>query len=217
MNRYRQLLVLGMVLATIGVSCTSGEGPFENQAGVPTGDGGAAPTDTTGAEPTDTTGAEPTDTTGAEPTDTAGAEPTDTAGTVPTGEGGPGQVGLLTCEPQPYEAQTKVIGPLGGQINVGNHNLKILALALSEDVTITVEQIEGSVRSVRLNPEGLHFAVPAILTLSYMGCEDTAHPKRIVYTDELLNILEWLVSLDLNSSSQVQTLLGHFSRYAVAF
>jgi hypothetical protein len=216
MNRYRQLLVLGLVLATIGVSCTSGELPFENPAGVPTDDGGAVPTDTTGAEPTDTTGAEPTDTTGAEPTDTTGAEPTDTAETVPPGDGGPG-VGLLTCEPQPYEAQTKVIGPLGGQINVGNHNLEILPLALPGDVAITVEQIEGSARSVRLNPEGLQFAIPAILTLSYVGCEDTAHPKRIVYTDELLNILEWLVSLDLTSSSQVQTLLDHFSRYAVAF
>lgn len=209
MKRYRQLLVLGLVLAMIGVSCTSGEVPFENQAGVPTGDGGAVPTDTTGAEPTDTIGTEPTDSTG--------AEPTDTTGTVPTGDGGPGQVGLLACEPQPYAAQTHVIGPLGGQINVGNHNLKILPLALSQDVAITVEQIEGSARSVRLSPEGLEFAIPATLTLSYLGCENVLHPKRIVYTDELLNILEWLVSLDLNSSSQVQTLLNHFSRYAVAF
>jgi hypothetical protein len=175
------------------------------------------PTDTTGIEPADTTGAEPTDTTGAEPSDTTGSEPTDTAGTVPIGDGPPGQVGLLTCEPQAYEAQTTVIGLAGGQINVGNHTLQIPALALSEDVAITVEQIEGSARSVRLSPEGLHFAIPAILTLSYTACEDTEQAKRIVYTDESLNILNWLLSLDLDSSSQVQTLLGHFSRYAVAY
>jgi hypothetical protein len=217
MNRYRKLLVFCLALAlAAGVSCTSGEGPFENQAGVPTGDGGAVP-DTTGGEPTDTSAAEPTDTSSTEPTDTTGSEPTDTAGTVPTGDGGPGQVGLLTCEPQPYEAQTKVIGLLGGQINVGNHSLEILPLALLQDVVITVEQIEGSVRSVRLSPEGLQFTIPATLTLSYMGCEDVGHPKRIVYTDESLSILEWLISVDLTSSSQVQTGLDHFSRYAVAY
>ncbi|HZB26996.1 MAG TPA: hypothetical protein VE282_00420, partial [Gemmatimonadales bacterium] len=118
---------------------------------------------------------------------------------------------------QPYEAQTVVIGLAGGQVDVGNHNLQIPPLALSEDVAITVEQIEGSVRSVRLSPEGLHFAIPATLTLSYTGCEDTDHRRRIVYTDESLKILDWLVSLDLDSSSQVRTLLGHFSRYAVAY
>ncbi len=214
MNRYRNLLVFCLALALgAGVSCTSGEAPFENEAGVPTGDGGAVP-DTPGSEPTDPDGAEPTDPDGAEPTDTTGAEPADTAGTVPVG--GPGQ-GLLTCEPQPYEAQTMVIGLAGGQINVGNHNLQVPPLALLEDVAITVEQIEGSARSVRLSPEGLHFAIPATLTLSYTGCEDTEHAKRIVYTDESLNILNWLLSIDLTSSSQVQTLLDHFSRYAVAY
>jgi hypothetical protein len=210
MSRYRNLLVFCLALALgAGVSCTSGEAPFENEAGVPTGDGGPGPSDTPGTEPTDTTGSEPTD--------TAGSEPTDTAGTVPIGDGPPGQVGLLTCEPQAYEARTMVVGLAGGQINVGNHTLEIPPLALSEDVSITVEQMEGSARSVRLSPEGLQFAIPVTLTLSYTGCEDTEYGKRIVYTDESLNILNWLLSLDLSSSSQVQTLLGHFSRYAVAY
>jgi hypothetical protein len=218
MSKYRNLLVfcLGLALGA-GVGCTSDEAPFENEAGVPTGDKGPVPSDNPGTEPTDTTGTEPTDTSGSEPTDTTASEPTDTAGTVPIGNGPPGQAGLLTCEPQAYEAQTMVIGLAGGQIDVGNHTLQIPALALSEDVAITVEQMEGSVRSVRLSPEGLQFAIPAILTLSYTGCENTEYGKRIVYTDESLNILNWLLSLDLTSSSQVQTLLGHFSRYAVAY
>jgi hypothetical protein len=211
-NRYPKLLVFCLALALAGgVSCTSSDGPFENQAGVPTGDGGAVP-DPSAPEPTDSTGAEPADTTGTEPTDTTSAEPADTAGTVPVG---PGE-GLLTCEPQPYEAQTGVIGLAGGQINVGNHSLQIPPLALSEDVTITMELIEGSVRSVRLSPEGLQFAIPATLTLNYTGCEDTSDSKRIVYTNEALVILDWLISLDLNTG-QVRTQLDHFSRYAVAY
>jgi hypothetical protein len=100
---------------------------------------------------------------------------------------------------------------------VGAHSLKILENALSENVTITAEQIEGEVNSVRFSPEGLHFAVPAVLTLSYRNCPDVRHTKRIVYTDESLTILEWLVSLDFNRSSQVKGLINHFSRYAVAY
>jgi hypothetical protein len=110
-----------------------------------------------------------------------------------------------------------VIGPQGGQINVGNHSLRIPENALSEDVTITAEQVEGSVSSVRLSPEGLRFAMPAELTLSYNNCANVAHSKRVVYTDELLNILELIPSLDITSSSQVRGLINHFSRYAVAY
>jgi hypothetical protein len=118
---------------------------------------------------------------------------------------------------QEYAVTTAVIGPQGGQINVGNHSLRIPENALSEDVTITAEQVEGSVSSVRLSPEGLRFAMPAELTLSYNNCANVAHSKLVVYTDELLNILELIPSLDITSSSQVRGLINHFSRYAVAY
>jgi hypothetical protein len=112
---------------------------------------------------------------------------------------------------------TAVIGPEGGQIDVGNHSLRIPQNALLGDVSITAEQVEGSVSSVRLNPEGLVFAVPAELTLSYNNCANVAHSKRVVYTDESLKILELTPSLDITSSSQVRGLINHFSRYAVAY
>jgi hypothetical protein len=41
--------------------------------------------------------------------------------------------------------------------------------------------------------------------------------KRVVYTDETLNILELTPSLDIISSSRVRGLITHFSRYAVAY
>jgi hypothetical protein len=59
--------------------------------------------------------------------------------------------------------------------------------------------------------------VPAVLTLSYKNCSNVRHWKSIVYTDEMLNILEPTLSLDFSNSSQVKGLIFHFSRYAVAY
>jgi hypothetical protein len=93
----------------------------------------------------------------------------------------------------------------------------ILEHALSEEVTITAEQIEGGVNSVRFSPEGLHFAIPAVLTLTYGNCANVEHPKHIVFTDESLNILESLPSVDFSGSREVTTGIFHFSRYAIAY
>ena len=79
-----------------------------------------------------------------------------------------------------------------------------------EPVTLVDEMLEAI-------EEGLHFAIPAILSLSYKNCPNIWHTKRIVYTDESLNILEVLPSLDFNRASQVKGLIEHFSRYAVAY
>ena len=124
---------------------------------------------------------------------------------------------VLTCEPYEYATSTAVIGPLGGQVTVGSHTLKISAGALLQNVTITAEQVVDTVASVRLSPEGLIFAVPAELTLSYANCANVESAKRVVYTDELLNILEPTLSEDFSSLSQVRALILHFSRYAVAY
>jgi hypothetical protein len=110
-----------------------------------------------------------------------------------------------------------VIGRAGGYIIVGDHGLYIYRNALSEDVAITAEQIEGQVISVRFSPAGLRFAVPAVLWLSYKNCPKGKHSKYIVYTDESLNILESLQSTDFNASSHISAVINHFSRYAVAY
>jgi hypothetical protein len=217
----RNLLILGLVLAlTVGVSCTSGEFPLESRVeNLPTDDGGSTPTDTTGTVPVDTAGPVPTDTASTAPTDTSAAVPTDTTG-APTDTTGITLSGmnLLACEPQRYAADMRVIGPAGGQLMVGNHKLTIMPDALSKEVAIVMEQIEGTVNSVRLSPEGLQFAIPAILSLSYKNCPTaTWHYRRIVYTDEALSILEVMPSLDFNRAAQVKGLIYHFSRYAVAY
>jgi hypothetical protein len=124
----------------------------------------------------------------------------------------------MACGPQPYASATKVIGRAGGYIIVGNHGLYIYKNALTEDVAITAEQIEGEVISVRFSPAGLRFAVPAVLWLSYKSCpKGKQHPKHIVYTDESLNVLESFQAMDFNSSSHIAVQIDHFSRYAVAY
>jgi hypothetical protein len=194
-NRNRNLLIfcLGLFLAA-GLSC-SGEVPLA--------------TDIDGNPPVSGEPVPPVDS-GGVPPDTGSVPPVDSGGVPP-------KTNLLMCQLQEYVANTAVIGPLGGQITVGDHTLKISAGALLQDVTITAEQVEGTVTSVRFSPEGLLFAVPAELTLSYKDCPDIKQSKRIVYTDELLNILEPTLSQDDSTSSQVKGLILHFSRYAVAY
>jgi hypothetical protein len=111
-----------------------------------------------------------------------------------------------------------IIGPAGGQIQLSSgHKLTVPPGALSQDVTIVMEQVQGSVNSVRFSPEGLRFATPAVLSLSYKNCPVSWHYKRIAYVDESLKVLEVPLSLDFNKASQVKGLIFHFSRYAVAY
>jgi hypothetical protein len=212
-NRNRNLLVLTLAPAFIAVlSCTAGELPLATQL-----DG-----DTTAVGmPADTATTTPVDTSTPPPVDTATTTPVDT-GTippVPVDSSGPDILAgtLLSCRPQAYAVTTMVVGPRGGLIFFGNHVLKILSGALPDTVTITAEQVAGSVNSVRFSPEGLHFAVPAVLSLSYKNCDNIKHWKSIVYTDETLKILEPTLSYDFSNSSHVTGLINHFSRYAVAY
>jgi len=124
---------------------------------------------------------------------------------------------LLVCTAQPYAVTKKTIDSDGGTIQVGSHTLVIPRGALKKKTTITAEQISGGTNSVRFSPEGLRFEKPADLTMSYKNCLVVLLPKRIVYTDEALKVLEVLRSLDLFNKKTVAAPIDHFSRYAVAF
>ena len=128
-------------------------------------------------------------------------------------------VGLLTCTPLPYDSVTQTIGSEGGTIAVGGHTLTVPPQALDTDVTITAVAPSDTIRHVRFQPEGMQFAEPASLTLSYAGCSllGSLAPKRIAYTTDALLILEYLPSLDDLSGQTVTAPLRHFSEYAVAW
>jgi len=124
---------------------------------------------------------------------------------------------LLTCTPQPYAITRQTIGPKGGVISVGTHQLVIPKGALTAQTSITAEQISGSTNSVRFSPEGLRFQQPAALTMTYSNCALVLLQKKIVYTSEQLKVLEVLQSLDLFKKKSVTAPIDHFSRYAVAY
>ena len=128
--------------------------------------------------------------------------------------------GLLQCSPLPEAADTETIGPEGGTLSVGPHRLTIPPGALATPVTITAVAPTGTVNSVRFEPSGLIFDQTAWLTMSYANCGLvwSLFPKRIAYTtDDLLDIISFLVSFDNVFARRVTGRVDHFSTYAVAW
>ena len=129
--------------------------------------------------------------------------------------------GLLPSSTLTYAADSATIGPEGGTLVIGPHRLTVPAGALAAPVVIRGEAPVGTVNSVELQPEGLHFAAgkPAKLTLSYANCPLLGGilPKRMAYTTDQLAILTYVPSLDDLLGRRISGSLEHFSRYAVAW
>jgi len=109
---------------------------------------------------------------------------------------------------------------LGGTISAGPHTLVIPPGALSSPTAITMTAPTGlGVNAVKFQPEGLRFTAPAVLTMSYANCSLLGKilPKRIAYTDDNLNIISYLLSLDNLLSKYVTGKVNHFSDYVIAW
>jgi hypothetical protein len=131
-----------------------------------------------------------------------------------------GATGLLKCSNLPYASSTKTIGALGGSISAGPHTLVIPPGALLNPTTITMTAPTGlGVNAVKFQPQGLRFVAPAALTMSYANCSLLGKllPKRIAYTDDNLNIISYLLSLDNLFSKNVTGKVSHFSDYVIAW
>lgn len=126
---------------------------------------------------------------------------------------------FLQCTPIPGESSTTLIGPAGGVVSAGPHALVIPAGALSQPVVITAVVPNSTTNQVKFTPEGLTFATPARLTMSYANCSGAGLllPRRIVYTTDALLILENLISVDDLLAQNVSADIDHFSKYAVAW
>jgi hypothetical protein len=127
---------------------------------------------------------------------------------------------LLVCSPMPFQAGEAVIGPNGGTLRLGPHTLTVPRGALDRNVRIRGELPVSVVNSIRFSPEGLEFKKSTTLTMSYSNCSLTAGlltPKRIAYTSEQLQILEYIPSTDNILARKVTGRLDHFSRYAVSW
>jgi hypothetical protein len=110
------------------------------------------------------------------------------------------------------------IGVLGGKITFGGNTLIVPPGAVLRNTTITATAPGDGHLSAVFQPEGLHFLVPPVLTLSYRQCASPpASTAKIVYLQSLLGeLLEILpTTLDLNQHS-ISAPIWHFSVYAVA-
>jgi hypothetical protein len=135
----------------------------------------------------------------------------------PGEKGGP-DIDLLRCEPKPYDADAAIIGPNGGTLHVGEHQLVIPKGALEEEQLVTAEAPTSSLVDVQFAPHGLQFLQSAQLKLSYKGCvRPTDADLRVAYLDQGNQVLELPPSKDDRLGDIVEALIGHFSRYAIAY
>ena len=124
---------------------------------------------------------------------------------------------FLMCQPLSYTADTKIIGPEGGAMGIGQHKRTIPAGALSQYTVITGEQLVSTKVGVKLSPHGLEFLEDAVLEINYKHCyrpED--YFFSLVYIDEHDNLLEWPVSWDVKAEGEVVGRIDHFSKYVLA-
>jgi hypothetical protein len=128
-------------------------------------------------------------------------------------------LGLVACTPMPADSATQLIGPEGGTLNVGAHALVVPPGALDTAVVITAVAPSDSVNRVQFGPAGLTFRRPASLTMSYANCGvlGVLLPRQIVYTTDLLQLLEVLGGVDDLLSQKVTARIHHFSDYVVAW
>lgn len=123
-----------------------------------------------------------------------------------------------SCKPLKAESKSEDIDFRGGEVKVGPHVLTILPGALLRKTRITATISADSVNSVSFAPEGLHFLLPAKLSLSYANCKSVLQDMKVVYTtNDLLVLLELIPSHDFKFKNSVTGLISHFSRYAVAY
>jgi hypothetical protein len=135
----------------------------------------------------------------------------------PGEKGGP-DVQLMRCEPRDYAADVAIIGPNGGTLHVGPHELVIPKGALNHEELITAEAPTSSLVDVRFQPEGLQFSADAQLKLSYKGCvRPTSADLFVAYLGQNNQVLELPPSRDQKVDDDVEADIGHFSRYAIAY
>jgi hypothetical protein len=131
--------------------------------------------------------------------------------------GGP-DIELLRCAPKDYSADAAIVGPNGGTLIAGGHQLVIPKGALDHEELITMEAPTSSLVDVRFEPHGLVFQRSAELKLSYKGCvRPTDADLLVAYLGQGNQVLELPPSVDVKSGDEVDADIDHFSRYAIAY
>jgi hypothetical protein len=128
-------------------------------------------------------------------------------------------LGIASCPDPAKDKVSQNVGPAGGTVQVGPHVLVIPAGALSKDVTITATTGGKNGNAIEFGPDGLRFNSYVRLTMDLSNCTGWGLLKLplIVYTSDLLSILEVEPSVLDAKRKTVTGFLTHFSQYAVAY
>lgn len=126
---------------------------------------------------------------------------------------------LIVCESNARSASgAATIGPEGGRLRMGPHELVIPAGALARSTQIDGSVVGGANVAIRFSPHGLRFSQPAVLMLNYAGCAAASRQAvSVVYVDGATSaVLETPPSSDNKPSQFVRASIAHFSVYALA-
>jgi hypothetical protein len=123
---------------------------------------------------------------------------------------------VAKCKLQKEEWGTALIGSNGGTVTVGGASLTVPAGALNRTVSISAHALPTTSASVQFSPEGLHFALPAKLTMQYGKCETPTYGVTVAYVQKD-TVTEVEPSNDHPLLKSVTAEISHFSSYAVAY
>ncbi|HEV7705034.1 MAG TPA: hypothetical protein VGO46_12115 [Gemmatimonadaceae bacterium] len=144
----------------------------------------------------------------------------------PSPKGAPKPNGAPTPPPAPHVAKCHIpydiyasvrVGPLGGRLDLGDNNTIVFpAGAILVDTTITAHVPKGDSARVQFTPEGLQFAVPAVVTLNYSACITPTASLAVVYL-KADSVAEVEPSQSNPKTKTITAFINHFSSYAVAY
>jgi hypothetical protein len=126
-------------------------------------------------------------------------------------------LGLVRCNVRMTHTASAEIGPAGGLLRVGPHLLSVPPKALTQKVRISAVAPKGQYVQIQFYPQGLKFARPTLLTMSYAECSLLSPLRlKIVYADDNFKILEVLPTLVSLLTRTANAPVDHFSRYMLA-
>lgn len=128
---------------------------------------------------------------------------------------------LLECPAETATSTSSLIGPLGGVVSVGGHQLVIppLAVLVPTQFTVTVPASQYvRVDITAGNGQHYQFQKPVSITLSYARCSRSNIEKenlRIFYVDDANTILQDMGGTDDKNARTVTTGTDHLSGYII--
>jgi hypothetical protein len=121
----------------------------------------------------------------------------------------------LNCLQAGPQTASAFIGPEGGTLHIGRHQLIVPAGALSHATLITGSVPSDGSATIAFEPSGLKFNVPATLVFSVKGCDAPAADPSVMYIDDAGRPLEeWPAVFD-REREEVTAPILHFSGYQV--